>query len=551
MYSRNEDILKLIPHLLTNIDHPQLGNISDVNQSYTFEAKGVNVDYILLLKHKIDADYRTEQHPITKLYEDVFNKIKEFSSTGTTEDFEDITDYIKKTELISVSQQLANQTNQEFFNYCIDLSDRYIPRIYFEIDKRLDKLIESRSMLDSVYLSNQYDIQNKEYESEDQKREAINNLEKGYSGSKTELKKEVCNYIALWIHAYRFLQARKELSNQKNIISYSHRYQGWSKPRYQVNDELTIEFITNFGYGNSSYFYLLLIYRGIQIFPFMEWVNYQYAQASEMEKYTKKYSGEEIIEIRRRKNPKHQSKPDEPSTRKVARIKQEHWENAFDDLVEACNIYEEGTHAFIENYITSALDSLVKELEDIFEMSDVAADKKYRDFDDNFSINYKTEDYVKKIKLMSVKGAMISGTLDFMGQITKLKEIIDTKVYVEKITSLNSRILPLLQATIPDCQKLIYELEQHVEKLKTDLVDIWTHKGLKELTQAANSKNLSEEDKDRFEKLKKEHGKISDKKSEAEQNLKHSINILKSIERYINNIEKYFSLTREPFLKNV
>lgn len=544
MYSRNEDISKLIPHLLTDSDHPQLRNISDVNQPYTFEAKGVNVDYILLLKHKIDADYRTEQHPINKLYEDVFNKIKAFSSTGTTEDFEDITNYIKNTELISVSQQLASKTDQDFFNYCINLSDRYIPRIYFDIENRLDRLIESRSMLDKVYLSNQYDIQNKEYEKEYQKREALNNLEEGYSGSKTELKKEVCNYIALWIHAYRFLQARKELSNQKNIISYSHRYQGWSKPKYKVNDELTIEFITNFGYGNSSYFYLLLIYRGIQIFPFMEWVNYQYAETSEMEKYTKKYSEEEITKVERRKNPKYQSKPDGPSTRKSLTIKQEHWVNAFDDLVDACNIYEKGTHAFIENYITSALDSLVEALEDIFEMGDVAADKKYRDFDDDFSINYKTEDYVKKIKLMSVKGAMISGTLAFMGHITKLKEIVDTKVYVEKITSLNNRILPLLQETIPDCQKLIYGLEQHVEKLKSDLVDIWTHKGLKELTQAHNSKNISEENKNKFEKLKEEHGKISDKKNEAEQKLRHSINILKSIERYINNIEKYFSLTR-------
>lgn len=546
MYSRNEDISKLIPHLLTDIDHPQLKNISDVNQSYTFEAKGVNVDYILLLKHKIDADYRTEQHPINKLYEDVFDKIKKFSSSGTTEDFEDITNYIKNTELISVSQQLASQTDQDFFNYCINLSDRYIPRIYFDIENRLDRLIESRSMLDKVYLSNQYDIQNKEYEKEKeyQKREALNNLEEGYSGSKTELKKEVCNYIALWIHAYRFLQARKELSNQKNIISYSHRYQGWSKPKYKVNDELAIEFITNFGYGNSSYFYLLLIYRGIQIFPFMEWVNYQYAETSEMEKYTKKYSEEDITKVERRKNPKYQSKPNGPSTRKVLTIKQEQWDNAFDDLVEACNIYEEGTHAFIESYITSALDSLVEALEGIFERGDVAADKKYRDFDDNFSINHKTEDYVKKIKLMSVKGAMISGTLAFMGQITKLKEIVDTKVYVEKITSLNNRILPLLQETIPDCQKLIYELEQQVEKFKSDLVDIWTQKGLKELTQAGSSKNLSEEDKGRFEKLKEEHEKISDKKSEAEQKLNHSINILKSIERYINNIEKYFILTR-------
>jgi hypothetical protein len=544
MYSRNEDISKLIPRLLTDNDHPHLKNISDIEECYTFEANGVNVDYILLLKHKIDSDYKTEQHPINKLYEDVFNKIKAFSSSDTTEDFDDITKYIKNTELIPVSQQLASQSDQGFFYYCINLADRYIPKIYFDIEDKLDRVIELRFILDGVYVSNEYDIQNKKYENEYQKTEDIKRLEKNYLGSKTELKKEVCNYIALWIHAYRFLQARKELSNQKNIISYSHRYQGWSKPRYKVNDELTIEFITNFGYGNSSYFYLLLIYRGIQIFPFMEWVNYKYAAASEMEKYTERYHKEEIVKIHRSKDPKYQSKPNEPSTRKVLTIEQEYWNNAFNDLVKACNIYEKGTHTFIENYITSALDSLIKALEDIFEMGENTSDKKYRDFGYDFDINYKTEGYVKRIKLMSVKGAMISGTLGFMGQIIELEEIIDTKVYIQKITSLNNRVLPLLQATIPDCQNLIYELGQRVETLKSDLVNIWIHKGLKEYTQAYVSNKLNEQDIEKYKKLKKEHGKISERKNIAEQDLKHSINILKSIERYINNIEKYFSLTR-------
>lgn len=544
MYYNNRSTSKLLPDLLRDSEHPQLNTISDVDRRYTFEAEGVNVDYILLLSHKKNSDYKTEKHTIDKPYQDVFDEIERLSSNTKAEDFEKIINYIKSTELIPVSRQLAGQTDQEYFNYCITLADRYIPKIHLDIEKRLNVIIFLRGKLDEAYFNAISYLEKKEYDNEYERDRAIKKTEDGYLGNKEELAREVCNYISLWIHAYRFLQARKKLSIQENIISYSHRYQGWSKPRYKFNDDLTIEFITNFGYGNSSYFYLLLIYKGIQIFPFMEWVNYKYAEVSEMVKYTEKYHTESIVEIHRSKNPKYRPSRDEPTTKRVVRIDQKYWEKAFLGLVRACKVCEEGADAFIQVYITSALDSLVDKLEEVFELKDKKSAAKYRDFNHEFSKNYKGRTHVEKVSSMSVKGAIISGTLDFMGEITKLKEIIDTEVYVKKIESLNLRVLPALQQTIPECKKLNSGLKLDIEKQKSKLVDIWINQGLKEYELIYDYSEISEEDKSKFKDLKEKHIEVTTLKNNLERDLQHSIDILNSINRYIRNIEKYFSLTR-------
>lgn len=543
MYFNDKRDLRLLPDLLRDNDYPQLKTISDVNKLYTFDATGVNVGYILFLNHKVNSDYKIEKYPIDNIYQNIFDKMRGFSIHNKTEDFNKIISYIKSTELIETSRQFAVQTDQLFFSYCITLSDRYIPKIYLDIDQRLNIIIGLRNDLDEYYFESKVYIE-KKYEVGYYKDQAIKRIETGYLENKKELHTEVCNYIALWIHAYRFFQARKDISSQESIISYSHRYQGWSKPKYKFNDDLTVEFITNFGYGNSSYFYLLLIYKGIQIFPFMDWINYKYAKVSEMEKYTEKYHKELMVEVPRGKTSKHQEYSNEPITKRTVVIEQKYWGKALTDLVKACMVCEAGADAFIQEYITSALDSLVDKLEEVFEIKEKASAKKYRDFDYGFSKNQKDEDNLEKIVLMSVKGTIISGTLDFMVHVIKLKEIIDTEVYIKKIEALNLRILPMLQETKLECQKINYDLTQEIGILKNKLIEIWVDKGLKEYTHAHRINTLSEEDESNFEDLKQEHKDISAEKNEEEQKLENSIKILKSIERYISNIEKYFSLTR-------
>lgn len=522
MYDNYEEIKLLIPKLIEDKEHSKLKKIADIEERYTFFAEGVNVDYILYMIKNGNGKYEIFHYNIDKIYSDIFDKIYNYYNSKNTE-FEDIVEYVKNTCLISKSNILTKETEQEYFNYCLGLSDRYIPNIYIDINYRIEKLIELKKILDMNY----QDKIDKE-----KKIDNIRDIKSEYRNSKIELKKEICNYIALWIHAYRFLTARKKMNNSNSeILSFSHRYRGWSKPRQIVNNDLSIEFKTNFGYGNSSYFYLLLIYRGIQIFPFMEWVNYKYAQASEMEKYTKRY--QKITTIY-----------DEKNNRDIKKliIEQEYWDGAFEDLVTACNISQKSSDDFIQTYIISALNELIEELEEVFNLSDSEANKKYRDFDYGFSISFLEENYIKSIKLMHVKGAVITGALGLIGHITKLKEIVDTSCYVRKILYINNRVSPLLVEIIPECQKLIHSTEIKISSLGKEMADIWTNRGLAEYKK--NIKSGLQEKQKEFELLEDKHNNLSKSMSDARQDLGHSRNILKSIERYIRNIDNYIANTK-------
>ena len=504
--------------------------ISDIGDEYTYKAKGVNVDFILYLE-KIDNSYRQGQFQIEKLFESEFSKIKEFAFNESSDDFTDIVSYVINTELINASRELAYQANTDVFNYCITLSDKYIPRIYINLEQRIFSLLESSNLAKEMYIHLKTTELNDGEKNEDEKKEAIDDIEKEYLRSKEALKKELCNYVVLWIHAYQFLEARKKLLNRKNVIAFSHRYQGWSKPRFEVNKELSFEYKTNFGYGNSSFFYLLLIYKGIQIFPFMDWVNYQYAQAAEMEKYSIRFHKEVRKTI---------IVDDKKRTIKEKEINQEYWKNAFNDLEEACNLSESNARVFIDKYVISALNELIKELEKIFEEDDSKINDKYRGFDYKFKIIDHLEGHTKEIKLMSVKGQIITGTLDFLGQVSQLSEFINTEDYIRKIESLNQRILPVLADTVPKCQELIEELEEKIKEYKLDLSDMWLNQGLKNYRNNKNEEEYTKSEKEKLEKVDKKYYGIVKKKKDAEQDLKHSRKLLKSISIYIRKIETYF-----------
>ena len=45
-----------------------------------------------------------------------------------------------------------------------------------------------------------------------------------------------------------------------------------------VTPNFSVEIKTNFGYGSVSYFYTKLKYKNIEITPFSEWVDYEFAR---------------------------------------------------------------------------------------------------------------------------------------------------------------------------------------------------------------------------------------------------------------------------------
>ena len=65
---------------------------------------------------------------------------------------------------------------------------------------------------------------------------------------------------------------------------------GWTSYEYKANEDVVIFIHTNFGYGNSSYFFLNMRYKGIDILPYTSIVHYYKANIVDLCRHTRQYS---------------------------------------------------------------------------------------------------------------------------------------------------------------------------------------------------------------------------------------------------------------------
>ena len=259
MLNQKEEKL-LISDLLDSSNDSRLNTIAGIRDCYTCNASGINVDYILYLIKTESKDFEVESFSIKKIFENIFKKVEIFYSNDSLTDFTDIIDYVLSTEIIAASRALLKKSKNKEFNYCIVLSDRYTPVIYIDLEQRISNLKESYELLIKVNQEKRSKIIDKDRDKTLVNNENIEEIDKRFKNNLKQLKEEICKYIFIWIHAYRFLEARKELLTNKNIIAFSHRYEGWSKPIVKINENISIEFKTNFRpksiYSSfSTYFY--------------------------------------------------------------------------------------------------------------------------------------------------------------------------------------------------------------------------------------------------------------------------------------------------------
>lgn len=112
-----------------------------------------------------------------------------------------------------------------------------------------------------------------------------------------KLKKGYYRMSLHYILAASYTSARKELSNRPNVKMCTSDRIGWpmSKSRclrYDITKDISIAVFTNFGYGQSSYFFIGLTYKGIAILPYSMLVKYYYANSVDLARYTRRYKVE-------------------------------------------------------------------------------------------------------------------------------------------------------------------------------------------------------------------------------------------------------------------
>lgn len=104
-----------------------------------------------------------------------------------------------------------------------------------------------------------------------------------------KLKENFHREAVRYIQAVDFTAITEAIKRDRKVRMLSHEYIGWKTIEHKISDDLIITINTNFGYGASSYFFLNIRYKGIDILPYSQLVTYYYAGIAEIKKCFRNY----------------------------------------------------------------------------------------------------------------------------------------------------------------------------------------------------------------------------------------------------------------------
>jgi len=219
--------------------------------------------------------------------------------------------------------------------------------------------------------------------------------------------------LNLWVNAYSIQKTYRECYDNKEILFFSHRINGWSSPVCILNNKLSAEYKTNFGYGKSSYFYVKLKYDDIEIIPFCDLVKYEHANFFQINQYTKKFD----------------------------KIDNNDWEEALIFLADAYNTLIEGEDKFIKKYMIDEINNLVDELgclmkKDHFKFVDAPLDVNTGEI---------KERKFTGSELIVFRAKKITSALDFILKIKEYNNIMEVDSAINKIEGFNRFIKGIIK----------------------------------------------------------------------------------------------------------
>jgi hypothetical protein len=287
-------------------------------------------------------------------------------------------------------------------NYCIDPNKAY--QGFF---KSIEEIIEQYSIPNGILNKSEFiEFQNKRLEEELLKRK----------------------------EAYNYENTMKEITvfNLKNKSrAYSHCLVGWKTFKFNINIDLNFEAITNFGYGNSSYFYGKIIFKELQIIPYSDWIVYEKANLHEIINYTRKYE-----------------------------VNYKSWYDLFSFFIEVNNEIKKSESMFINKYIIKECEKMIEGLKMINKSN---------------SFIFVTSERINLNKnkvgheLIEFRGEKISGALDFIKEIEIFSNYIDANRYKNEIEKLNIEIKSILKKELVLIDQKLDELNSYKLKLESEL----------------------------------------------------------------------------------
>ena len=301
--------------------------------------------------------------------------------------------------------------------------------------------------------------------------------------------------------AYSLEKSYRKVKNDPDVLAWSHRKLGWIYPEFKLTNKLEMQFLTNFGYGSVSYFYLKLKYKNIDIIPFSEWIRYRNRHYNELIEYSQEYD-----------------------------LDNQNWGEAMEYAAEAVNLCITDEAEFIQKYITRECRRLADGLMKIYSLNDA------HDSETNRSE-------------MNFKGEKITGALNLIKSIAEYESITKVNKFIREIEQLNQDLLPNLTLEYKQINSELSQASAKLIELEPEYNEMIARKSyLRKLLARINSyekkypikvENLKQLFINKYENVEKYDSIL--KEYEATEQLKRALNLQSyKFNRYISTIDKYF-----------
>lgn len=388
---------------------------------------GINVDYILTLE-KDGENLVVGKTNIDKA-EHILLVLKEM------EEFDEV---LKLQEFVSSFDLLRDET----YSYCWPnkYKKTYIKKAEFpqidevEYQKELTDIQEHirgeyRTRLNESVVKKELELQTKVFEKQ------------------CEYKKEELNQYREDLRRYLYASCYHQTLSQikEKVFMYSSDVIGWYRPDYKIAEDISISLSTNFCYGSSSYFYVILKYRGINIIPYSDLVKYYYSSMLDNVRYTREY-------FPMRSN----------------------WEHALLFVKEIADMITESNSAFEKKWIIDEVENMMRGLSDVANNIDHYYESQVKKAEDerdiqNSILKYRniSEYEIERCKvcpkeqILVIQIDRLTAALGFLKDLLSLERIYHPVLqHIKTIMTYNENLLVPIQNCLDDIKERLQILHE-------------------------------------------------------------------------------------------
>ena len=255
---------------------------------------------------------------------------------------------------------------------------------------------------------------------------------------------------SIYIKCQRLSETVNKIKEHEGIKLYSRDVVGYSTYTHKINDDITVELRTNFGFGRAAYFNLAIKYKDIVVLPYSYLVHYYYANMKSLMACTRAY-----------------------------RPLRESWEASIDFIADFVNQSIYDPRRFVSEYVIKEVEEMMKGLRAIM---DNPAEVQSRIKDSCSSeirlsvIRPFNKDEFVMMETMAdelttlFKAEKITGALLFVENLRQLQEICgDMSALIDEILSMNKEVKPEISPVLKSVRSTIETFKREEMNLERQI----------------------------------------------------------------------------------